>query len=164
VTAGDQQQIGLRSVGQPVVRVDAEATAGEDRRSRSAILEQAASSFARNASSRSVAVTSRSGFVTGTIHLSAWHSEWNRPVALAPRACCAIEESYPQSRKATLRMALDWPSVFITTRCQPWRVIVAWSGCRMRPLTYTPALRRMARQAQAFAFGLPPGCSYTAPP
>ena len=40
-----------------------------------------------------------------------------------------------QSRKATFRMALDWPSVFITTRCQPCSVIVAWSACRMRPRT-----------------------------
>jgi hypothetical protein len=40
-----------------------------------------------------------------------------------------------QSRKATLRMALDWPSVFIRTRCQPISVIVRWSAWRMRPRT-----------------------------
>ena len=31
-------------------------------------------------------------------------------------------------------MAFDRPSVFITTRCQPCSVIVAWSACRTRPL------------------------------
>ena len=38
-----------------------------------------------------------------------------------------------QSRKATFRMAFDWPSVFIRTRCQPCRVIVPWSAYRMQP-------------------------------
>src|SRR5450755_278445 len=59
-----------------------------------------------------------------------------------------------QSRKATFFMAFDWPSVFIKTRCQPCKLIVAWSACRMRPLTYTPGLRRMVLQPQPFAFGL----------
>src|SRR5262249_30658298 len=60
-----------------------------------------------------------------------------------------------QSRKATLRMARDWLSVFITTRCQPRSVIVAWSGWRPRPLTWTPAFRRIERQPQRLALGLP---------
>ena len=33
-----------------------------------------------------------------------------------------------QSRNATFRIAFDWPSVFIKTRCQPCSVIVAWSA------------------------------------
>ena len=37
-------------------------------------------------------------------------------------------ESGRQSRKATFRIAFDWPSVFITTRCQPCSVTVAHLG------------------------------------
>jgi hypothetical protein len=33
-----------------------------------------------------------------------------------------------QSRKATLRIAFDWPSVFINTRCQPCSTTVLWSA------------------------------------
>jgi hypothetical protein len=34
-------------------------------------------------------------------------------------------------------------------------VMVAWSGCRTRPRTYTPGLRRITRQPQPLAVGLP---------
>ena len=49
--------------------------------------------------------------------------------------CSAIIKLGPQSRKATFLMALDWPSVFIRTRCQPCRTIVLWSACRTLPRT-----------------------------
>ena len=32
-------------------------------------------------------------------------------------------------------MALDWPSLFIRTRCQPCSTIVLWSAWRMLPRT-----------------------------
>src|SRR5262245_59681561 len=71
--------------------------------------------------------------------------------ARGPRAVGAER----QSRKATFRMAFDWPSVFIRTRCQPCSTTVLWSACRMRPRTKTPGFRCIGRQPQPFAFGLP---------
>ena len=63
-------------------------------------------------------------------------SEGIQPGAIPPpQAELLTDPRIPQSRKATFRMALDCPSVFMTTWCQPYRVIVAWSACRTRPLT-----------------------------
>ncbi len=51
-----------------------------------------------------------------------------------PTGACD-QSSRNQSKNATCRIARDWFSVFIATRCQPAKVMVAWSGCRIRPRT-----------------------------
>ncbi len=60
----------------------------------------------------------------------------DQPAANVPRH--GLNPARPinrQSRKATFRIALASPSVFINTRCHPWSTIVLWSACRTRPRT-----------------------------
>ena len=54
-----------------------------------------------------------------------------------PWPCATIESHrarfHRQSRKATLRIALAWASVFINTWCQPCSTMVSWSAWRTLP-------------------------------
>ncbi len=57
--------------------------------------------------------------------LSASWTEEKHPQQAWPATGIPLKWCQGQSRKATFRMALDCPSVFMTTWCQPLSVIVA---------------------------------------
>ena len=57
-----------------------------------------------------------------------WFHLCKTPVRLPSHGCCSTLFHQVQSRNATEAIALERFSVFISTRCQPSRRIVAWLG------------------------------------